>query len=74
MSKNYVNTRQLDRLHDQTFQLCQLLQEQFDYLLHLSVDDLKSNRVLYEKIKDINARLRIQTYTVLKGLKSIPVE
>ena len=74
MSKLYVNTRQVDRLHDQTFQLCQLLQEQFDYLLHLSVDDLQSNRILYEKIKDLNSRLRIQTYTVLKGLKSIPID
>ena len=74
MSRLYVNTMQVDRLHDQTFQLCQLLQEQFDYLLHLSVDDLQSNRILYEKIKDLNSRLRIQTYTVLKGLKSIPID
>ena len=70
----YADLRQIDRLHDQAFHCCQLLQEQADYLQHLSVDELQSNRVLYEKIKDLNARLRIEVYTVLKGLKSIAID
>lgn len=71
---NYVDHRQLDKIHDQAFHCCQLLQEQADYLQHLSVDELPSNRVLYQKICDLNARLRIETYTVLKGLKSIAID
>ena len=71
MLKHYVDSSQVDRLHEQTFQCCKLLQEQFDYLQHLSVDELQSNLILYEKIKDLNSRLRIQTYTVLKGLRLI---
>jgi len=72
--RNYVDYSQLDKIHDKVFHCCQLLQEQADYLLHLSVDDLQSNRVLYEKIVNLNARLRLETYSVLKGLKSIAID
>lgn len=70
----YINPKVVDTLHDQQFQICQLLQEQFDYLMYLSVDQLHTNVLLYEKIKSLNERLKIQSYTVLKSLKNLSVE
>lgn len=69
----YVDETQISKMHDQLYQCCKLLQEQSDYLEHLSVDTLHSNYRMYEKIKDLNARLRIQVYTVLKGIRLIGI-
>lgn len=70
MSKT-AREQKCDVIHDQLFKCCVLLQEQFDYLLHLSVDDLQTNLVLYQKIKTLNEHLRVYTYTALKGIKTI---
>lgn len=69
MSKQFDVT--LDRLHDQQFEVCKMLQEQFYYLVHLSVDTFASNYKLYEHAKRLNENLRVSSYQVLKGLRNL---
>lgn len=72
--KKYIDSSQVDKMHAELFICCKLLQEQFDYLVHLSIIDLQGNYVLYEKIKELNAKLRVQTYFVLKQIKLIQID
>jgi len=71
---NIATQRKIDCLHEQAFKICALLQEQKDYLDNVSIIDYETNRVLFDKAKSLNNRLRIEAYQFLKSLGHISVD
>jgi len=74
MMLSIATQKKIDCLHEQAFKVCALLQEQKDYLDNVSIEDYETNRVLFDKAKSLNDRLRIEAYQVLKGLGHISVD